>query len=170
MGAVAALVVLGFAGTAQADKGSGKDGAQVIQLQDRCDPATFDAALHDPNACVRDGGTTFADFFAEFLKNGSVGHWRFHPDDVQIRAGQSLTAVNVGGEFHTFTRVDQFGPGCVDALNQGQAPPAFCADPAVFPGTGVPPGGSRPVTGLAPGTYKFQCLIHPWMHTVVTVR
>jgi hypothetical protein len=170
MGAVAALVVLGFAGTAQADQGSRRDGGQVIEIQDRCDPATFDAALQDPNACVRDGGTTFADFLAEFLDKGSVGHWRFHPDETQIRAGRSLLARNVGGEFHTFTRVARFGPGCIPLLNQGQALPAFCDDPAVFPGTGVPAGGARTVAGLAPGTYKFQCLIHPWMRSVVTVR
>ena len=167
IGAVAALVVLGFAGTAQAAKGPGRDGAQVIQIQDRCDPVTFTA---NDIPCVGNGDTTFTDFLAEFLKNGSVGHWRFHPDNTDIRAGQPITATNVGGEFHTFTKVDQFGPGCVPQLNQGQAPPAFCNDPAVFPGTGVPPGGSRTVTGLAPGTYKFQCLIHPWMHTIVTVR
>jgi plastocyanin len=170
MGAVAALLVLGFAGTAQADSGPGRDGGQVIQIQDRCDPATFDAALQDPNACVRDGGTTFAEFLAEFLKNGSVGHWRFHPDDTEIRLGQSLTAKNVGGEFHTFTEVVRFGPGCIELLNQGQDPPAICENPAVFPGTGVLPGTAVHVAGLTPGTHKFQCLIHPWMRTVVTVR
>jgi plastocyanin len=170
MGAVAALLVLGFAGTAQADSGPGRDGRQVIQIQDRCDPATFDAAI-GPGTCVRDGGTTFDEFLAEFLENGSVGHWRFHPDDTEIRAGQSITAKNVGGEVHTFTRVDRFGAGCVPLLNQpGQDPPAFCDDPAVFPGTGVPPGDKRTVEGLKKGTYKFQCLIHPWMRTVVTVR
>ena len=88
LGAVVALVLLGFAGTAQADSGSGKNRAEVVRIQDRCDPATFNAALQDPNACVGDGDTTFDDFFAEFLAEGSVGHWRFHPDDLTIRAGR----------------------------------------------------------------------------------
>ena len=27
-----------------------------------------------------------------------------------------------------------------------------------------------PATQLTVGTHKFQCMIHPWMRTVVTVR
>jgi len=177
---VAALALLGFAGTAQAASGPGKSGTQTIEIQDRCDPATFDAALHDPNACVGNGDTTFDEFFAEFLKNGSVGHWRFHPDKVEIRAGQPLRATNVGGEFHTFTRVDDFELGCIPLLNPDQAvssdPRCDLVDvgqgvlvPKEFTLSGVPPHASV-TKNLTPGTYKFQCFVHPWMHTTVTVR
>ncbi len=170
LGAVVALVLLGFAGTAQADSGSGKNRAEVVRIQDRCDPATFNAALQDPNACVGDGDTTFDDFFAEFLAEGSVGHWRFHPDDLTIRAGQSVKAVNQGGEAHSFTEVARFGPGCVPPLNQpGEVPPPIC-DTVAFPGSIVLPGSSISTAGLSRGTHDFQCLIHPWMRTVVTVR
>src|SRR4051795_12878811 len=102
LGAVVALLLLGFAGTAQADSGSGKNQAEVVRIQDRCDPATFNAAL-GPGACVGDGDTTFPEFLDEFADKGFVGHWRFHPDDLTIRAGESVKAVNQGGEAHTFT-------------------------------------------------------------------
>src|SRR4051794_12580312 len=175
LGAVVALLLLGFAGTAQADSGSGKGRAAVVDIQDRCDPDSFIEAVGDPDACLRGGGTTFDEFFAEFLDKGSVGHWRFHPDDLTIRAGQTVKAVNRGGEFHTFTNVDKtgFGPGCVELLNQpGDIKPEDnpnCAD-EVFGPSAVPFGEHLYVAGLTRGTHKFQCLIHPWMHTVVTVR
>ena len=172
LGAVVALVLLGFAGTAQADSGSGKGRAAVVDMQDRCDPASFDEALGFDGACVGDGDTTFPEFIAEFQAEGSVGHWRFHPDDLTIRAGESVTAVNQGGELHTFTLYPGFGPGCVPLLNQpGQAVSDKCpADPSALPPGAVFPGGSRTTGPLARGTYDFQCLIHPWMRTVVTVR
>src|SRR4051812_17957355 len=91
LGAVVALLLLGFAGTAQADSGSGKGRAEVVRIQDRCDPDTFNAALGD-GACVGDGDTTFDEFNDEFLAKGSVGHWRFHPEDLTIRVGQSVKA------------------------------------------------------------------------------
>jgi hypothetical protein len=34
-------------------------------MHDACDPATFDAALQDPSACLRDGGVTFQEFVAQ---------------------------------------------------------------------------------------------------------
>jgi plastocyanin len=179
LGAVVALVLLGFAGTAQADSGSGKGRAEVVRIQDRCDPATFNAALNDPDAppgtpdaCVGDGDTTFQEFSEEFADKGFVGHWRFHPDDLTVRAGQSVRADNQGGEFHTFTEVDKFGPGCVAFLNEDpEAPlPTICDDVQVFIDTGVVPGDSLTVRGLDRGTHKFQCFIHPWMQTTVTVR
>ena len=52
----------------------------------------------------------------------------------------------------------------------GLTPVPECADPDVFPTTGVAPGGTLDVHGLAPGTHNFECLIHPWMQSVVEVR
>jgi plastocyanin len=180
LGAVVALLLLGFAGTAQADSGSGKGRAAVVDIQDRCDPDSFNAALNDPehpeapDACVGDGDTTFQEFLDEFADKGFVGHWRFHPDDLTVRAGQSVTAKNQGGEFHTFTEVDQFGPGCVSFLNENPDPdaplPEVCEGNQVFIDTGVAQGDSLSVSDLEPGTHRFQCFIHPWMRTVVTVR
>ena len=36
--------------------------------------------------------------------------------------------------------------------------------------SGLRAGATHDVTGLAPGTHKFQCLIHPWMRTTVVVQ
>jgi|SRR4051794_20121552 plastocyanin len=170
LGAVVALLLLGFAGTAQADSGSGKGRAEVVRIQDRCDPDTFNAALGD-GACVGDGDTTFDEFNDEFLAKGSVGHWRFHPEDLTIRVGQSVKAVNQGGEGHTFTEYPGFGNGCVPPLNTppGAPPAPICSDPDVVVNP-LAPGESVVVSGLTRGTHDFQCLIHPWMQTVVTVR
>jgi hypothetical protein len=66
--------------------------------------------------------------------------------------------------------VTRFGGGIVDVLNQlsGNTTPAVpCPnqDPHF-----VPAGGTVGPLELAPGKHMFQCLIHPWMRTVVTVR
>jgi hypothetical protein len=34
----------------------------------------------------------------------------------------------------------------------------------------VPPGQTSVPQTLSVGVHKFQCLVHPWMRTVVTVR
>jgi hypothetical protein len=91
-----------------------------------------------------------------------------------------------GGEFHTFTKVAKFGPGCVDVLNvlifgtpdlgpecfplvdtpDGPVPTPFITD-------GIPTDGSTvqvPAAKLTRGTNLFECLIHPWMQTKVTVE
>jgi hypothetical protein len=166
---------------------SGPD-VRTVQLRDDCDPATFDAAV-GPGTCVGDGDTTFAEFLGEFLARGSVEKWRFNPDRSDAERGAK--AQNRGGELHTFTKVDHFGDGFVELLNakqganadpllecarrtpagvlirdeQGNLVPAQAAiDSFVFPNT------TSNTTSLAKGVYKFQCCIHPWMHTTLEVR
>jgi hypothetical protein len=34
----------------------------------------------------------------------------------------------------------------------------------------MPPGARLTVAGLHPGIHRFECLIHPWMRSVVEVR
>jgi plastocyanin len=159
-------------------------GVRRVDVEDRCDPATFNAAI-GPGTCVDHdrGRITFAEFAAQ-LNPQDFGddHWRFNFGRGKIDAGETLQAANSGGEFHTFTEVQNFGGGCVDLLNGplGLSPVPECAPitevapgqivPTAFLTTGVDPGTTRDVTGLAPGTHKFQCLIHPWMRTEVTVR
>ena len=70
------------------------------------------------------------------------------------------------------TEVANFGGGCIGVLNGllGLSPVPECAG---FPGgpfraTLILPGETRTVT-LAPGIHRFECLIHPWMRTTVTV-
>src|SRR5215213_7627199 len=163
IGAVAALTVLGTTGVAQAASGSGS-GAQRITVRDDCEVASFNAAV-GPGTCVGDGDTTFDQFVGEVLALGEAPKWRFNPDDTHVDKGQALEVVNRGGEFHTFTKVDAFGPGCVPEINVllGFDPgelPLQCADiPALFDTSGVPAGGTRTVStaDLAPGTTaKYQ--------------
>lgn len=159
--------------TAGAHGGGGGDTTRVRMLDD-CDPATFNAVL-GPGVCVGDGETTFADFIEQLGENGfeaneSVDDWEFKSDDFHIDHGDRIRAVNLGGEFHTFTKVEDFGGGCVEELNFGMEPVPECEEPEVFQTTGALPGDAVHVYGLAPGTHKFECLIHPWMQSVVEVR
>ena len=49
----------------------------IVSMHDACDPATFDAALQDPSACLRDGGVTFQEFVAQLQKHQQAGAWHF---------------------------------------------------------------------------------------------
>ena len=84
---------------------------------DECDPATFDAALNQPGACVRNGGMKFDQFVSVLTRLQTVPAWRFAPDNVNLRVGDILAATNAGGEGHSFTEVKEFGGGVVDFLN-----------------------------------------------------
>ena len=132
-----------------------------------------------PGTCTGDGDTTFQDFAEQLGENGlkpneSADDWEFKPGDFHIDHGDRLLVVNQGGEFHTFTRVAEFGPGCVPPVNEllglRGASIEECKDPRLFGTTGVPAGGTLTVSGLKPGTHKFECLIHPWMQAVLEVR
>lgn len=146
----------------------GASGHRTIKVNDRCDPATFNAVI-GPGTCVDHHGktTTFGDFIAQVAATGAAKGWNFSKKKVEIKAGGRITARDRGGEFHTFTEVAAFGGGCVDALNFGLVPVPECADPSLFETTGVLPGGTVKTGPLAAGTHKFMCLIHPWMRTVV---
>jgi len=85
---------------------------------DRCDAATFNAAL-GPGTCVRTaGGITFERFLSELAQTGTVGAWSFTPRVIHVHEEIDLPVVNVGGEAHTFTEVEEFGGGIVPELNQ----------------------------------------------------
>ncbi|HJR37588.1 MAG TPA: hypothetical protein VJ819_04320 [Nocardioidaceae bacterium] len=171
-GAITAAVVLGLTGTATAHGGGGGDGdVETIRIQDDCDPTTFAGV---PGGCVGDGDTTFDELVEELIEDGEHGKWRFHPDETHIDHDEALHARNQGGEFHTFTMVDEFGPGCVPEINEllglGDEPvPAICTTPGFFAEL-IPPGVTVEVGDLAPGVYRFLCLIHPWMTSTVEVR
>jgi hypothetical protein len=157
-------------------------GVRKVDVDDRCDPATFNAALGD-DTCVGDGNVTFDEFLEE-LNPQDKGHdkWRFNFGRGRIDRGETLRAVNRGGEFHTFTEVEEFGGGCVPALNVplGLTPVSECDPltevapgvqvPTAFLETGVNAGDSIDIAGLDKGTHKFMCLIHPWMRVSVKVR
>ena len=153
--------------------GSSAAGAtRQVQVLDDCDPATFNAVIA-PGTCVKDGTTTFSAFVAQLLAHGRASAWRFAPGKLSLHAGGTLQAHNRGGEVHTFTEVANFGGGCIEALNDllGLTPVPECAGfPAgAFGATAAPPGGTVTTSPLTPGVHRFECLIHPWMRTTVTV-
>ena len=152
--------------------------AGAIVAHDRCDPASFDAALQDPNACVKNGNETFDQFIAELQANHVASGWRFTPDQITGRLGVGLLGNNVGGEAHTFTPVHQFGGGFVDILNQlsGNLVPApeclnLEEDDAVASGGKylIEADELAEVTD-AGGIARVQCCIHPWMRTEVRMK
>ena len=166
-----ALATVGVITTA-ADGRDGRDGRRVrtIEMTDDCDQATFDAAVA-PGTCVGDGETTFAEFIAELQRDQVAEDWAFDPDDVDVHAGQSVRARNEGGEAHSFPEVAKFGGGFIPILNDlsGNPTPAPECLAASVGATIVPAGGLSKATTITKDT-QFQCCIHPWMRTVVTVE
>jgi plastocyanin len=165
-GLAALLVVVPAAGASAAGA------TRQVQVRDDCDPATFNAAI-GPGTCVKDGGTTFQAFIGQLLVQGRAPAWRFAPGQLKLNPGGRLQAHNRGGEDHTFTEVANFGGGCIAVLNDllGLTPVPECAG---FPGgafgaTLVPPGATVTTVALPPGVHRYECLIHPWMRTTVTV-
>jgi hypothetical protein len=173
-----AAASLALAATAGASSGEGV----VIQSRDACDPATF-----PPGLCVRTdnsgGFVTIDELLAKVTKSGAHPAWRFTKDDVTVKRGTPLVAeFGRGGEVHSFTDVTAtgFGPGCIDVINAAEF-----GDPATAPMCGPDPiaglGAILGTSGLFPGqpltidtstrgTRLFQCMLHPWMRTTVTVQ
>jgi hypothetical protein len=158
----------------------------VIGVRDACDPATFNAAV-GPGTCIRPDNSNrfvaFPDFIARVTERGAHNAWSFDRDNVTVRPGESvLVRRDRGGEFHTFTKVDEFPTvGCAPPLNMilfGSPALGPLCTPAILGSTGiVPPGFSLVVSDhsggvnqLTPGVNRFQCLIHPWMQSTITLR
>ena len=165
-GVVALLLLVPVTGASAASA------TRQVQVLDDCEPATFNAAI-GPGTCVKDGTTTFQAFIGQLLAQGRAPAWRFAPGQLKLGAGGTLQAHNRGGEDHTFTEVANFGGGCIAVLNDllGLTPVPECAG---FPGgafgaTLVAPGGTVTTAPLPPGIHRYECLIHPWMQTTVTV-
>ena len=141
-----------------------------VQMLDNCDGPTFNGAV-GPGTCARNGGLAFEEFIERLIADQGVSSWRFSPDRLSVDAGGTITAVNGGGEFHTFTEVAQFGGGCVEEINAllGLTPVPECAIPGIFGTTGAAPGASVTTPPLQAGTRRFLCLIHPWMRATAEV-
>ena len=158
--------------------------AVEFRIRDDCDPTTFNAAI-GPGTCVEtfDGGTTFEEFLEELGEDKEVGPWRFNPDETRVDRGQGTILASRAGEFHTFTKVGKFGGGIVGVLNQignfGKTVPECGAENVLAPPSDsnilVPAGANMdgPTGGsaaLPKGKTKWQCCIHPWMRSEITVR
>ena len=148
----------------------GASAGRRVMLLDDCDAATFNAVL-GPGACVKDGDVTFEELIGQLLTMGEAPAWRNAPERIRLAEGGTVDAYNRGGEFHTFSEVAAFGGGCVDEINGllGLSPVPECAIPGIFGSTGVVPGGELEGAPLGSGVHLFECLIHPWMRTTVTV-
>jgi len=166
--AVALVVVAGTAAVAVAH---GDASTRNVQILDTCDPATFNAVV-GPGTCTRPGGgVKFSDFVSQLQTHGEAGGWRFSPEQLSLAPGGTLLATNRGGEDHTFTEVKGYGGGCVPFLNAilGLTAVPECSVAGLFGQTLVEQGATREVSHLSPGIHRFECLIHPWMRTTVTV-
>ena len=145
--------------------------ARIVSMMDACEPASFDAALNDPNACSRNGGVRFDQFIAELQRNGTAGAWHFAPPEMSAPAGATIDAVNRGGETHTFTHVAAFGGGIVPVLNALSHNPVPAPECTMLEGDDfVAPGHVYQEMIGSADTELFQCCIHPWMRTVVHVQ
>lgn len=161
-----------FAGATELEKPPAV--AQVVAL-DECDPTTFNAAI-GPDFCknVALGATTkFADLFAKAANGTPDPNWDFEPDALTIKSGTILTAVDQGGEPHTFTEVAKFGGGFITPLNGGEQTVPECAggfSSVAVAKTRILQGSQLQFAGLSKGEHHFQCCIHPWMRTTVEVK
>jgi hypothetical protein len=148
---------------ASTDMGGTTD--RTVNLMDACDGPSFALA---GVSCTRNHGIQFDDLIAQLAATGSAGAWHNAPSQMDAKVGLTLTAVNKGGELHTFTKVAKFGGGFVPDVNNllHLTPTPECM--AVSDGsTLILPGGADTDDIVQPGTTLYQCCIHPWMQTVV---
>ncbi len=141
---------------------------RLVTMMDGCDPQSFNAA---DVSCTRSGGVTFQRFLELLRKHQTVAAWRFSPGTINASVGQTLLAVNRGGEVHTFTEVERFGGGMIEVLNQlsgNPVPAPECRNLA--PSDFIAPGASHTDEIEEPGTEHYQCCIHPWMRLELHAR
>ncbi len=161
-------------------------------MQGPCDPATFNAAVQ-PGTCISGpsilpGHVTFDHFIAELTRAQKVGAWVFDPNAGTLEPGTALSLENRAGEEHTFTKVKEFGSGFLQFLNDLSGTPVPAPECAtvtigglipkpetasnVFVEAGTTEPGPTAGSSILPsGTKtKFQCCIHPWMRTELTVN
>jgi hypothetical protein len=142
----------------------------TVLLSDACDPDTFNAPPPlgaGPGTCARPGGVQFPKFIEELTRHHSVGAWHMAPGEVTLRVGEVLSALNHGGEAHSFTEVEEFGGGNVAFINglmglTTVAPECAQADL-------LQPGQSSSEVENDEGVEKYQCCIHPWMRAEVRI-
>jgi plastocyanin len=148
---------------------------QQVVVLDNCDPTTFNGAF-GPGICLNvtgGQGVPLPDFLAAL----PAGHpqWLFYPATLSIKRGDTVRAVNQGGEIHTFTEVEEFGGGFIPALNDLPDSPAVpeCAVGYAnisVASTRLIQGSSLLVTDLHKGVHRFVCCIHPWMRLEIEVK
>ena len=140
-----------------------------------------------------------ASFFTEVASDQIAGGWRFNPllnasDGVlklvrlDLAPGDQISLENVGGETHTFTKVEEFGggvfaplhpisgnfelaPECARRLADGSLAPQPETETNQFVEAGTTEQGPLAGTRALPlGVTHWQCCIHPWMRINVVVH
>ena len=170
---IAALGLLIGGWTMAAMANSGDDGNDTnIATLDNCDPT--DPAWGPTGGCMlkpKEGDVKFAEFaaflFTPLAPPGTlIGHpsWRMQPSYLSIDE-KTIRVRNGGGRTHTFTKVANFGGGFVPQLSGTliEAPECMASPPTLAP-------GQTAQLNLAPGVYKFQCCIHPWMRATIRIE
>jgi len=173
---------------------------KTIRIWDACDPATFNAKV-GPGTCQpgHHGQTVFDDFFAEVQLDQIAGGWRFNPllnttegalklARLELEPGDRLSLQNMGGEVHTFTKVEEFGggffaplnpltgnpepaPECARVLADGSLAPQPETDTNQFVEAGTTELGPFAGTRALPlGVTHWECCVHPWMRMNIVVR
>lgn len=171
MGAAAAASLVITAPVAVADQPDTK----LMRLLDECDKASFDA--NAPGLCTVDAGSVSFERFTADLQRGGSGAWWINNRKDTVDAGDTLHVVNQGGILHTFTEVKTFGSGVVPPFNVAvnNAPVAVKPNGQTVSFADIGPSGVQPGSaGLdvvpTKGVHNYQCIFHPWMRSVVTVR
>lgn len=172
----------------------------TIKMRDACDPDSFNTAF-GAGICIpgHHGMTLLDDFLGELQTDGMAGGWRFDPllnasagvfklVKVELAPGDHTVIENDGGEQHTFTRVDKFGGGFIDFLNDptgNHVPAPECAqvlgdgtlaplpesDTNIFVDAGTTESGPTAGSAALPeGTSRWECCIHPWMRMTIVVK
>ncbi len=155
---------------AERQNGSTGNATRTVRMLDRCEPESFNAVLGE-GTCIGNGEVTFDKFIRQLEESGVAHTWRNIPPNLNMRVGQTLVALNIGGEAHTFTEVEEFGGGIVPLLNDLSgnpipAPECLTLAPEDF----IPPGGRSEDHEDEAGTELYQCCLHPWMRTVVHIN
>jgi plastocyanin len=144
---------------------------RVLELRDACDQVSWEGEF--PGLCTKVAGSVSLPEFRAALADGGSGAWWIRQRDITLDAGDSIAATNVGGIVHTFTEVAAFGQGCITEWNQAVKETVNNCDFSQFDpvnGSLVLQGTTGEAKVLPVGVHRFQCLVHPWMRTVVTVR
>ena len=94
-------------------------------------------------ACSSSGGTTTSKGTEVTIKD-----FKFGPDTVRVKVGDTVTFKNGDGQQHTATSDN---PGDFDA-------------------GAVDPGASKVITLAKAGTFTYHCSFHPFMHGTIEVK
>lgn len=178
-----AATVLGVCAVSPAVAAGDGPKVEPMKLRDACNKASFDATF-GPGICQRNAGSVSGPEFNSKLNPKDFGHgaWWINASGgrvgtTTIKFGDTLRAINEGGENHTFTEVEKytsvrgFTGGCIPPLSAPLGLTPFPGDCGRAIGESVvAPGASSDRTGLSVGTHHFECVIHPWMRQTVEVR